>query len=182
MAVNMLFIWKRTNMIWWLKLSMPECLYLCMWACGEWVYYFVSCCQITFMIFPFILCVLYFESHSGDVTWASWHLKFKGITWWAGNSLRNVSVIRKVFPYHYVFWIRPYQPISPRQSRDTNSTTSFHYSDVIMGAIASQITGLTIVYWTNYSDADQRKHQSSASLAFVREFIGDRWFPRTNGQ
>ena len=37
-----------------------------------------------------------------------------------------------------------------------------------MGAIASQITSLTIVYWTVYSDADQRKHQSSASLAFVR--------------
>ena len=36
-----------------------------------------------------------------------------------------------------------------------------------MGAIASQITSLTIVYLTVYSDADQRKHQSSASLAFV---------------
>ena len=43
-----------------------------------------------------------------------------------------------------------------------------HYNDVIMGAIASQITSLTIVYSTVYSDADQRKHQSSASLAFVR--------------
>ena len=37
-----------------------------------------------------------------------------------------------------------------------------------MGAIASQISSLTIVYSTVYSDADQRKHQSSASLAFVR--------------
>ena len=36
-----------------------------------------------------------------------------------------------------------------------------------MGAMASQITSLTIVYSTVYSDADQRKHQSSASLAFV---------------
>ena len=36
-----------------------------------------------------------------------------------------------------------------------------------MGAIASQITSLTIVYSTVYSDADQRKHQSSASLAFA---------------
>ena len=42
-----------------------------------------------------------------------------------------------------------------------------HYSDVIMGAIASQITSLAIVYSTVYSVADQRKHQSSASLAFV---------------
>ena len=37
-----------------------------------------------------------------------------------------------------------------------------------MDAIASQITSLTIVYSIVYSDADQRKHQSSASLAFVR--------------
>ena len=37
-----------------------------------------------------------------------------------------------------------------------------------MGAIASQITSLTIVYSNFYSGADQRKHQSSASLAFVR--------------
>ena len=36
-----------------------------------------------------------------------------------------------------------------------------------MGAIASQITSLTIVYLTVYSGADQSKHQSSASLAFV---------------
>ena len=42
-----------------------------------------------------------------------------------------------------------------------------HYSDVIMGAMASQITSLTIVYSTVYSGADQRKHQCSASLAFV---------------
>ena len=44
---------------------------------------------------------------------------------------------------------------------------SYHYGDVIMGTIASQISSLTIVYSTIYSDADQRKHQSSASLAFV---------------
>ena len=37
-----------------------------------------------------------------------------------------------------------------------------------MGAIASQITSLRIVYSAVYSDTDQRKHQSSASLAFVR--------------
>ena len=43
-----------------------------------------------------------------------------------------------------------------------------HYSDVIMSLMASPITSLTIVYSTIYSDADHRKHQSSASLAFVQ--------------
>ena len=45
---------------------------------------------------------------------------------------------------------------------------SRHYNDAIMGAIVSQITSLTIVYSTVYSGADQRKHQSSASLTFAR--------------
>ena len=57
-----------------------------------------------------------------------------------------------------------------------------HYGDVIMGTIASQITSLTIVYSTVYSGADQRKHQSSASLAFVRGIHRDRWIPCTKVQ
>ena len=44
----------------------------------------------------------------------------------------------------------------------------YHYNEVIMGTMTSQITSLTIVYSTVCSGADQRKHQSSASLAFVR--------------
>ena len=36
-----------------------------------------------------------------------------------------------------------------------------------MSTIAPQITSLAIVYSTIYSGADQSKHQSSASLAFV---------------
>ena len=48
------------------------------------------------------------------------------------------------------------------------TVTKCHYNDVIMGAIASKITSLTIAFSNVYSDADQRKHQSSASLAFVQ--------------
>ena len=48
-----------------------------------------------------------------------------------------------------------------------NAVAASHYDDVIMGAMASQITSPTIVYWTVCSGADQRKWQSSASLAFV---------------
>ena len=46
----------------------------------------------------------------------------------------------------------------------------FHqqYSDIIMSVMGSQITSLTIVYSTVYSSTDQRKHQSSTSLAFVK--------------
>ena len=49
------------------------------------------------------------------------------------------------------------------------SAPNFHYDDVIMTRLASQITSLTVVYSIVYSGVNQRKHQSSASLAFVRE-------------
>ena len=60
---------------------------------------------------------------------------------------------------------------------------AYRYSDVIMTMMVSQITSLTIVYSTVYSGADQRKHQSSVSLAFVwgipRRLLNS---PCTNGQ
>ena len=50
----------------------------------------------------------------------------------------------------------------------------WHYSGVMMGTMVSQITSLTIVYLTIYSGADQRKHRSFASLAYVWAF---HWWP-----
>ena len=43
-----------------------------------------------------------------------------------------------------------------------------HYSNVRMSVMPSQITGVSMVYWAVYSGADKKKHQSFASLAFVR--------------
>ena len=49
----------------------------------------------------------------------------------------------------------------------------YHYSDVKMSAMASQITGVSIVYSTIYLGSDQSWQQSSASPAFVR--VIHRW-------
>ena len=57
-----------------------------------------------------------------------------------------------------------------------------HYIDVIMTTMASQITSVTVLYSTVYLDADQRKHQSSTSLAFVWGIHQDWWILRTKGQ
>ena len=43
----------------------------------------------------------------------------------------------------------------------------------MLSAMASQIIGVSIVYSIVCSGADEIKHQSSASLAFVREFTGE---------
>ena len=61
-------------------------------------------------------------------------------------------------------WVRAWINMCPKNYAHISR---FHYDDVMMGSIASQITSLTIVYSTVYSEEDQRKHQSSASLAFV---------------
>ena len=53
-----------------------------------------------------------------------------------------------------------------------------HYSDVIMSATPSQITGVSIVCSTICWDTDHRKHLRSASLAFCI----DRWIPLIKGQ
>ena len=59
---------------------------------------------------------------------------------------------------------------------------TYHYTDIIMTTMASQITSLMVVYSTVHSDADQRKHQSPASLAFVQGIHRDGWIPHTTGQ
>ena len=76
---------------------------------------------------------------------------FKNITWQCCP--HNVS--------HFVPSAIPWSILWCRQFHD--------YCGVIVSAMASQITSLTIVYSTVYSGADQRNHQSPASLAFLRE-------------
>ena len=56
-----------------------------------------------------------------------------------------------------------------KRGPEPGTITVVHYDDVIMTMLASQITSLTVVYSIVYSGVNQRKHQSSASLAFVRE-------------
>ena len=57
---------------------------------------------------------------------------------------------------------------------DSLQSMSFHYSDIITSPMTYQITGVSMVYSTVCSGEDQRKHQSSVSLAFVR---GIHWSP-----
>ena len=78
-----------------------------------------------------------------------------------GKLLNNQSRCRRFeTPRHHVKALWRYH--------NQTQASLVHYNDVIMSTITSQITSLTIVYSTVYSGADQRKHQSSASLAFVR--------------
>ena len=59
---------------------------------------------------------------------------------------------------------------------------SIHYSDVIMGAMATQITSLTMVHSTVYSGADKKTIKAARHWPLCGDFTGDRWIPRSNGQ
>ena len=77
---------------------------------------------------------------------------------WAGAERRHAIILSNEDLLYWHICVYEAYELSP-----------LHYNDVIiiMGAIAFQITSFTSVYWIVYSDTDQRKHQSSASLAFV---------------
>ena len=59
------------------------------------------------------------------------------------------------------------KPLAEAMMNQFTNSLMHHYSEVIMSTMASQIT-VTTIYTTICSGTDQRKHQSSASLVFVR--------------
>ena len=97
--------------------------------------------------------------------------EFNGFMWSVGKYIKVTLAFKNILSYHHTY-IGNYE-------RENMST---HYNDVIMSTMVSQITSLTIVYSTVYSGADQRKHQSSAPLTFLRGIHGDQRIPRTKGQ
>ena len=112
------------------------------------------------------------------------HCNFKGKGWDHCHCPKaNYEIIGEIIRTHGVqfhMYADDCQLYITCDSPDLNDST--HYDDVRMGAIASQITSLAIFYSAFYSGVVQRKHQSSASLAFVWGIHRDRWIPRTKGQ
>ena len=82
------------------------------------------------------------------------------------------SVLRKGWLHSWTLYLPPLSWWCFKQTWTLTANNILH-NGVIMSAMASQITSLTIVYSTVYSGTEQRKHQSSASLAFVRRI--HRW-------
>ena len=91
--------------------------------------------------------------------------KYPFVMTWNIRYINNVSEIYSgnIFNNEVVTSYSGYEPL-----RESFGLSISHYNDVIMSAVASQITSLKSVYSTVLSGADPRKHQSSASLAFVR--------------
>ena len=63
------------------------------------------------------------------------------------------------------------------------TTMYVHYDDVIVGAIASLITSLTIVYSRLFIQTQIKENiKAPRHWTLCGEFTEDRWIPRTNGQ
>ena len=105
------------------------------------------------------------------------------VNWYPGSQVQILLAV-SLPGNEYVIWLPLHSRLEKKrtstvmalrktnpQKKETNRLATpqpFYYSDVIMGAIASQITGVSIVYSTVRSGTDKRKYQSSASLTFVR--------------
>ena len=90
-------------------------------------------------------------------TCIGWHNRTQGASHPQFNHRIDTAILI-IMPSWMVIW----------SHRNAFSVYIYHYNDVIMSTMTSQITSLLIVYSTVHSSANQRKHQSSASLAFVR--------------
>ena len=111
---------------------------------------------VTLKMFPFDDVIMILQKPKRESiwrcqeAWGNWH-----VTYWFDCEIRSSFQIS-----HYVI----VQLCAINVMYKINS----HYRDVITNAMVSQITSLTIVYSIVHLRADQRKHQSSASLAIVR--------------
>ena len=138
MGLHQIFL-SHNNVLWWITISMHF-----------WNTYFTT-----------IRCVLNSEwvySHQRSRKYSTESrsipcLPMSGLTALVGGGGSSMGIINRFS-----------QPLSSMGAHFFNFRHA-HYSNVIMGGMASQTTILTIVYSTVYSGTDQRKHQRSALLA-----------------
>ena len=90
--------------------------------------------------------------------------------------IREGATLYHVLP-HYRYAVATLQQSCCPALTGLTSDTVPHYDDVIMGTMASQITSLTIVYSTVYSDADQRNIKVPRHWPLCGEFAGTGEFP-----
>ena len=140
----------------------PECLRI--WHCR---YFYYGCRIIELSRYLNVI----FRQSTHQRYMIGWLIFFPIIR----NTTRCISFKTETFTLNCM--MRSYWPCilwslqAKKQSLNDKPAISIpfiHYSDVIMSAMASQIFGVPIVCSTVCSGRTGRKHQSSASLVFVR--------------
>ena len=122
-------------------------------------------------------------------------IRLTSLALWQSNDCPNASKATLMNMDKYFMWIH-YERLRNHNKAKHNTTVCIfleiyctcqlyskpHYTGVIMTQMTAQMTSLTVVDSIVYSGADQRKHQISASLAFVRGIHRAWWIPRTKGR
>ena len=136
------------------------CLFLLFDFDFDWIYHFVLHTQSD----------LGLHKSRAWCLWATEDSLFRATRAFRHNSWKPYFIATGMWKKHIkliVHWVSTLGLCKLSRKAVSPSDLVKHYGDVIMTTIASQITSLTIVYPTFYWGADQSKHQSSASLAFV---------------
>ena len=111
---------------------------------------------------------LAFPEHKQPIHWLYYYLKCLIVY---TNCIYQRNSTQNVLPIHWKMCLLRSEKLRPLRFTSSHAFLkrppghAIHYKDVIMSSMASQITSLTIVYSAVYNK--HRKHQSSASLAFV---------------
>ena len=121
------------------------------------------------IVYSTVYSVAYQSKHQSSASLAF----VRGIHRGPVNSPHKWPVTRKMFPFDDVIMVRTwcvfrvwlrFSCVSSKKKIMNTRWQKFHYSAVIMRAMASQINDISIVYSTLCSGPDERKHQNSASL------------------
>ena len=130
----------KESLLWWLPMTLPLCqqFRVINWRHSS-IVSRCGCVHLFWMLYTYYLRI---------VSWCNGNTVHRvGSPNYCGISVTKVHIEISIWQYVWVL---------------------HHYSDVITSAMASQTTGVSIVYSTVCSGIDQRKHQSYVSLAFVR--------------
>ena len=135
-------------------------------------YIFFACCYTYFVQFLYLFMFIYI--------WCSWR-RISYLTKWIWMYCRSVNV-EMYFCWHSINMITiiislviTFFTIFFSSYNKTRKwvISIWHYDDVTMSGMASQITSLAIVSSTVYPGADQRKHQSPRHWPLCVEFTGE---------
>ena len=101
---------------------------------------------------------------------------------WRGRWTKHLTAIRDLTVRSCGVYIAVQLAIFQIANHTSYNETVFHYNDVTMGSMPSQITSLIIVYSAVYSGADKKNIKAPRHWTLCGEFTGHRWISRTNGQ
>ena len=100
------------------------------------------------------------------LTWSTWSSNRNSLIHGSSiNYIREITTVYNIMPLQLRNFVTC--------ERNTSFSGVIHYREFILSVMVSQTTGVSSVYSTICSGVDQRKHQSSASLFFVRRI--HRW-------